>query len=141
MLNEGKKLLPQYKAAIEEAYTKVDTDDLSALIYTSGTTGVPKGVMLTHYNFMSNCYDATELCPAIISTDSYLSFLPLSHVFERMATYYLSTFVGCQIAFSEGIEKVAQNMGEFKPTVFASVPRLLEMIHEKVYQNATKVER
>lgn len=138
MLIEGKKRLPEYKNAIDDAFSKVTQDDLSALIYTSGTTGVPKGVMLSHYNFMSNCYDAIELCPAIISSDSYLSFLPLSHVFERMATYYLSTFVGCQIAFSEGIEKVAQNMGEFKPTVFASVPRLLERIHEKVYQNATK---
>ena len=94
-------------ATIEERFAKVGPDDLATLIYTSGTTGVPKGVMLTHWNFGSNCFDALELCPAINSSDRFLSFLPLSHVYERMATYYLGTYIGGEVAFAESIEKVA----------------------------------
>ncbi len=133
----GAQALPLRTAEIEDRFESVTKEDLATLIYTSGTTGVPKGAMLTHYNFMSNCYDAKELCPAIMETDLYLSFLPLSHVFERMATMYLSTYVGASVAFSEGIEKVASNINEIRPTVMATVPRLLERIHDKVIKNAT----
>jgi len=133
----GEQALPEFSKQIEEQFQTVTKDDLATLIYTSGTTGVPKGAMLTHYNFMSNCYDAKELCPAIMETDLYLSFLPLSHVFERMATMYLGIYVGASIAFSEGIEKVASNIMEIRPTVMATVPRLLERIHDKVIKNAT----
>ena len=133
----GEQALPEFSKKIEEQFQTVTKDDLATLIYTSGTTGVPKGAMLTHYNFMSNCYDAKELCPAIMETDLYLSFLPLSHVFERMATMYLGIYVGASIAFSEGIEKVASNIMEIRPTVMATVPRLLERIHDKVIKNAT----
>jgi long-chain acyl-CoA synthetase len=87
---------------------------------------------------MSNCYDAKDLCPAITSDDLYLSFLPLSHVFERLATMYLSTFIGAQVAFAENIDKVAQNIQEMRPTLMAAVPRLLERVHDKVYKSATE---
>jgi long-chain acyl-CoA synthetase len=137
LIQQGQAVFEQYKDQIEVQFSKVEKSDLATLIYTSGTTGVPKGAMLSHYNFMSNCYDAKELCPAIGETDLYLSFLPLSHVFERMATMYLSTWVGASVAFSEGIEKVAANIMEIRPTVMATVPRLLERIHEKVVKNAT----
>ncbi len=136
-LAKGRELLPSKTAEIENRFAQVGHDDLATLIYTSGTTGVPKGAMLTHYNFMSNCYDAKDLCPAINKDDLFLSFLPLSHVFERMATYYLSGFVGAQVAFAENIEKVSQNIQEMRPTVMACIPRLLEKVHDKVYQNAT----
>jgi long-chain acyl-CoA synthetase len=135
---EGQALLSKHAAEIEARFDAVEKDDLSTLIYTSGTTGMPKGVMLTHYNFMSNCYDAKELCPAITKDDLYLSFLPLSHVFERLATMYLSTYIGAQVAFAENIDKVAQNIGEIRPTLMAAVPRLLERVHDKVYKNGTE---
>lgn len=137
VLEKGNTSLSKHIDEIENRFSQVGKEDLATLIYTSGTTGVPKGAMLTHYNFMSNCYDAKELCPAIMETDLYLSFLPLSHIFERMATMYLSTYVGAAVAFSEGIEKVASNISEVRPTVMATVPRLLERIHDKVIKNAT----
>jgi long-chain acyl-CoA synthetase len=135
---EGQALIEKHAAAVESRFQAVEKTDLSTLIYTSGTTGMPKGVMLTHYNFMSNCYDAKDLCPAITSDDLYLSFLPLSHVFERLATMYLSTYIGAQVAFAENIDKVAQNIQEMRPTLMAAVPRLLERVHDKVYKSATE---
>lgn len=135
---EGQALIEKHADAVESRFQAVEKTDLSTLIYTSGTTGMPKGVMLTHYNFMSNCYDAKDLCPAITSDDLYLSFLPLSHVFERLATMYLSTYIGAQVAFAENIDKVAQNIQEMRPTLMAAVPRLLERVHDKVYKSATE---
>src|SRR5574343_294975 len=137
VIQKGEAKVKELSPEIEKRFKEVGKEDLATLIYTSGTTGVPKGAMLTHYNFMSNCYDAKELCPAITENDLYLSFLPLSNVFERMATMYLSTYVGASVAFSEGIEKVASNIQEVRPTVMATVPRLLERIHDKVLKNAT----
>lgn len=138
VLVEGEALRDKHASAIAKRFASVVKTDLSTLIYTSGTTGMPKGVMLTHYNFMSNCYDAKDLCPAITSDDLYLSFLPLSHVFERLATMYLSTYMGAQVAFAENIDKVAQNIQEMRPTLMAAVPRLLERVHDKVYKSGTE---
>jgi len=135
---EGESLRSKHAEAIGARFASVEKTDLSTFIYTSGTTGMPKGVMLTHYNFMSNCYDAKDLCPTITSEDLYLSFLPLSHVFERLATMYLSTYIGAQVAFAENIDKVAQNIQEMRPTLMAAVPRLLERVHDKVYKSATE---
>lgn len=132
----GQSVWPSFKDEIEAILPKIQHDDLAALIYTSGTTGVPKGTMLSHYNFMSNCYDAIDLCPSINKEDRFLSFLPLSHVYERMAGYYLPTFIGAQIAFAESIEKVAQNFMEAKPSIMACVPRLLERLESRIKANA-----
>ena len=137
VLDEGKKLAAEYADKVEARFDTVTKDDLATLIYTSGTTGVPKGAMLSHFNFMSNCYDAITLVPAINKDDLFLSFLPLSHVYERMATYYLTSYIGAQVAFSENLEKVAQNIGEIRPTIMACVPRLLERVHDKVIKNAS----
>ncbi len=106
-------------------------DDLCTLIYTSGTTGEPKGVMLTHKNIISNVMAVHEIID-INSDDIFLSFLPLSHVFERMAGYYLPLTAGSEIAYAESIEKVASNLMEIKPTVMTAVPRLFERIYSKV---------
>jgi long-chain acyl-CoA synthetase len=138
IIDAGKNTYAANKEAIELQFETVGKEDLATLIYTSGTTGVPKGAMLTHYNFMSDCYDAQELCPAIEKTDLYLSYLPLSHVFERMATMYLGIYIGAQVAFAESLEKVATNINEIRPTLMATVPRLLERVHEKVVKNATE---
>jgi long-chain acyl-CoA synthetase len=132
----GEAAWPSVQTEVEAILPKIQHDDLAALIYTSGTTGVPKGTMLSHYNFMSNCYDAIDLCPSINKDDRFLSFLPLSHVYERMAGYYLPTFIGAQIAFAESIEKVAQNFMEAQPSIMACVPRLLERLESRIKANA-----
>ena len=106
-------------------------EDLCTLIYTSGTTGEPKGVMLTHKNIISNVMSVHEIIE-VGSEDLFLSFLPLSHVFERMAGYYLPLTSGSQIAYAESIEKVASNLMEVKPTIMTAVPRLFERIYSKV---------
>lgn len=137
ILEQGRTLFPAWSEQIESRFEEVGHDDIATLIYTSGTTGVPKGAMLTHYNFLSNCYDANDLVPDITKDDKFLSFLPLSHVFERMA-YYLTTYLGSSVAFAENIDKVAQNIAEVRPTLMAAVPRLLERVHDRVMKTGTE---
>lgn len=132
----GKSLYGKYHAAIEEELAKATPGDLAMLIYTSGTTGVPKGVMLSHGNIMSNIAMALILCKAISSADRFLSFLPLSHVYERMVTYYLGSYVGTEMAFAVSVDTIASNVKEIKPSIIATVPRLLERIEEKVRKKA-----
>lgn len=133
---EGKELYGKYHAAIEEELAKATPGDLAMLIYTSGTTGVPKGVMLSHGNIMSNIAMALILCKAISSADRFLSFLPLSHVYERMVTYYLGSYVATEMAFAVSVDTIASNVKEIKPSIIATVPRLLERIEEKVRKKA-----
>ncbi len=109
-------------------------DDLCTIIYTSGTTGEPKGVMLTHKNIISNIRGAHELF-SIGEKDIFLSFLPLCHIFERMAGYYTALSGGCTIAYAESIEKIAQNMTEIKPTLMTAVPRLFERMYSRIKRN------
>ena len=106
-------------------------DDIATIIYTSGTTGNPKGVMLTHANFIFNL----QACKSLIEvreTDVLLSFLPLSHVFERLGGHYVPLFSGSKIAYAESTFTVARNMQEVSPTVMLSVPRLYETMHDRV---------
>ena len=111
--------------------------DISSLIYTSGTTGTPKGVMLTHNNFVENVNMCLQQIPVIDETETFLSFLPLSHVFERTATYHVCCAQGCKIAFAQSLELLAKNMGEVRPTIMSCVPRLLERIHDKAIKSGT----
>lgn len=114
---------------------QVKPDDLATLIYTSGTTGDPKGVMLSHNNIYSNVADAMptlEIGPA----DSTLSFLPLSHIFERMAGHYAAFGAGSTIAYAESIDTLVVNLGEIHPTIVMSVPRVYEKIYARVLENA-----
>ena len=120
----------QFKA---DALT-VQPDDLLTLIYTSGTTGNPKGVMLTHDNVYSNCVATRNAIP-LAGGDVALSFLPLSHIFERMGDYYLFAN-GVTIAYAESIDTVPINMQEVRPTLMMSVPRLYEKIYARVLENA-----
>lgn len=111
--------------------------DTSSLIYTSGTTGTPKGVMLSHRNFVENVKVCLEQIPVIDKDDVFLSFLPLSHVFERTATYHVCCAQGCKIAYAQSLELLSKNMAEIKPTVMSCVPRLLERIHDKAIKSGT----
>ena len=110
-------------------------NEVCTIIYTSGTTGEPKGVVLTHKNICSNVKAAHEIFD-IGEADTFLSFLPLCHIFERMAGYYTAFSGGCTIAYAESIEKVASNMKDIQPTIMTAVPRLFERIYSKIKRNA-----
>jgi long-chain acyl-CoA synthetase len=137
VIEEGSNLIPQYGKTIDIAREAILPSDLSCLIYTSGTTGTPKGVMLTHYNLVENTRVSLIQIPIIEKTDIFLSFLPLSHVFERTATYHVCLFAGSRIAFAQSLDLLAKNMGEVRPTVMNCVPRLLERIHNRAMKNGT----
>jgi long-chain acyl-CoA synthetase len=108
----------------------VKPDDVASIIYTSGTTGIPKGVMLSHANFMSNVETLASIIP-FGARDIDLSFLPLSHVLERLVTFSFMSR-GVSMAYAESIETVAENLVEVKPTIMVSVPRLFEKIYARV---------
>ncbi|OKS87210.1 AMP-dependent synthetase/ligase [Mucilaginibacter polytrichastri] len=132
---EGKIVVDQYKLAINIAREAILPSDLACLIYTSGTTGTPKGVMLTHSNFVETIRYSLDQISIVDKDDKFLSFLPLSHVFERAATYYICCGAGCQIAFAQSLELLAKNLMEVQPTIMNCVPRLLERIHDKANKN------
>ena len=113
---------------------EIKENDVCTIIYTSGTTGEPKGVILTHKNIISNVNAALIIFP-ITKDDIFLSFLPLCHIFERMAGYYTALAAGCTIYYAESIEKVATNLQEAKPTLMTSVPRLFERIQSRIIKN------
>lgn len=114
------------------AKNEVFEEDLSTLIYTSGTTGMPKGVMLTHKNIVSNTRSCLQFLPVINNTDVFLSFLALAHSYERTVGYYLAYSKGAKVAYAESIETLARNMMEVRPTIMLCVPRLLERVYDRV---------
>ena len=132
---EGKSWLQQNPGKLDKLKAQIKPDDLATIIYTSGTTGDPKGVMLTHYNFYSNCQSALSRV-SVGHSDIALSHLPLSHVLERQSGYYLMIMAGASIAYAEAIDTVPQNMEEVGPTIMVSVPRLFEKIYAKIYDAA-----
>ncbi|MBI4548448.1 MAG: long-chain fatty acid--CoA ligase [Ignavibacteriae bacterium] len=127
----GKEQASQQPDVFREAITKTKPDDLLTLIYTSGTTGNPKGVMLTHKNLVSNMKASIECIP-FVREDTLLSFLPLSHSYERMAGYYTAMSSGATIAYAESIETVRENLLEVQPTVVTTVPRLFERMYNRM---------
>lgn len=112
-------------------------DDLAGIVYTSGTTGRPKGVMLTHGNIVSNV-KATLECVFPQVGDIFLSFLPLSHTFERTAGYYLALATGCTIAYNRSVLLLADDLKTIRPTVIISVPRVYERIFARVHDKLKK---
>jgi long-chain acyl-CoA synthetase len=125
---------PERADAWKTGALAVKPGDLATLIYTSGTTGLPKGVMLTHHNLSSNARIGLSLLPFTLD-DVALSFLPLSHVFERTGDYLFWT-AGVSIAYAESIDTVPLNMSEVRPTLCMSVPRLYEKMYARVLENA-----
>ena len=134
VLAKGRAALNKYPSWQADALT-VRADDLATLIYTSGTTGDPKGVMLTHGNITSNVVATLQVLD-INPTDECLSFLPLSHIFERMAGHYCMVHMGAIVNYATSIESVPIEMGELRPTLVISVPRLYEKIYARVLENA-----
>ena len=111
----------------------INPDNVSCIIYTSGTGGRPKGVMLTHKNIFSNLQGAEDLLEIIGKKDNkYLSLIPLSHSYEHTAGLYLQIDLGSQIYFCEGPEKFSQNLLEVSPTLTTAVPRIFEVIHDRI---------
>lgn len=127
----GKKYLSQHPDFVSEMVAKLTRDDLATIIYTSGTTGDPKGAVLSHGNLLFNTAAGAKAIP-LNDNDSALSFLPLSHSFERTAGHFTAMYVGGTIAYAESIETVADNMLEIQPTLMASVPRLFEKIFDRI---------
>jgi long-chain acyl-CoA synthetase len=138
VMERGKNLAQENPGLFEKMTREVKPDDLASIIYTSGTTGVPKGVMLTHSNFISNV-KATASVIEFSEKDTVLSFLPLSHVLERMVTFtYL--YKGCTIGYAESMDTVvvAENLLEVRPHIMVCVPRVLEKIYSKVMDNVLR---
>lgn len=121
---------------VEEMKSKVKPDDLATIIYTSGTTGVPKGVMLSHNNLVSNVMDTVSGLPFLKDINNVLSFLPVCHVFERML-HYLYIYSGITIYYAQSIEKIGDNVKEVKPDFMSVVPRLLEKIYDSIIAKGT----
>ena len=133
---KGKRAAEADPGLFERTALAVQPSDLASIIYTSGTTGMPKGVMLSHANFLSNV-KAVGLVVPFLETDTALSFLPLSHVLERTATYVF-LYHGSTIAYAESVETVSENMPEVRPTVMISVPRLFEKMYARVMDMVLK---
>lgn len=125
----------EHEKVFHSSLRSVGRDDLASIIYTSGTTGQPKGVMLTHKNILTNCAASKAAVP-MTEKDVSLSFLPLSHVFERVAGFYLQVMSGMTVAFAESFDTIASNLKEIRPTIACSVPRFFEKIRAKILQRS-----
>jgi long-chain acyl-CoA synthetase len=116
-----------------EIVAGIEPDDTACLIYTSGTGGIPKGVMTSHRNIISNCRGAYRVLEQLgLGDEVFLSFLPLSHSYEHTAGEMFPISIGAQIYFAEGAETLAANMLEARPTIMTAVPRLYETLHQRI---------
>ena len=132
-LDKGLKYEQNNNFSLAEISKEIKEDDLLTIIYTSGTTGNPKGVMLTHKNLISNVLATINMADLKSSDNhSFLSFLPLSHVLERMTGHFTGFALGCTVYYAESIETVADNLGETNPSIVVSVPRLFEKMYNKI---------
>ena len=116
----------------------VSPNDLATIIYTSGTTGVPKGVMLTHENIVSNVLSSSKRLPLEIGSSKALSFLPVCHIFERVILY-VYYFNSIEIHFAESLETISDNLKEVGPNFMTAVPRLLEKVYDKIYSKGSSL--
>ena len=129
--NDNKSL----KGELISKMNNVLPDDLATIIYTSGTTGIPKGVMLTHRNIVSNILSASKRLPSMENKNKALSFLPLCHIFERIIIY-MYYYSRVEIYFAESLETISENLKEVKPFYMTAVPRLIEKIFDKIESKA-----
>ena len=122
---------------LKEINPTIQPDDIATLIYTSGTTGNPKGVMLTHNNILSNMFAVYRYFP-VDQTSRCLSYLPVSHVYER-TNLYIYHYLGVSIYFAENMGSIADNLKEIKPEILTTVPRLLEKVYDKIIAKGRKL--
>ena len=128
----GKNYLKKTNISIYNDYvSNISENDLVTLIYTSGTTGMPKGVMLSHKNLISNLSEVVKLQDNLYK-ETFLSFLPLSHVLERMAGHFFPMYIKSKIYYAENMETVGANMAEVSPTIVICVPRFFEKMYDKI---------
>jgi long-chain acyl-CoA synthetase len=141
-IEEGKGKVADHRVEIEKRLESIECNDVCSIIYTSGTTGNPKGVMLTHLNFLSNANDGIHSQIADLIREGKqvreLSFLPLAHCFERVTYYALIIFAGGTIAYAESIDLLVKNLSEVKPTTVVSVPRVYEKVYARVMGEVAK---
>src|ERR1700751_258819 len=130
ILDLGKQHYEEKKSEIEAIKKGIKPNDMISILYHSGTTGVPKGVMLSHNNLLSNAIACEFLVP-FESSWKNLSFLPLNHVYERMFST-LMLYLGISIYYAQAIDTVAENLKEIKPQIIVTVPRLLERVYDKI---------
>ena len=121
----------------EERWRFISRESVATVVYTSGTTGLPKGAVLTHGNILSNLEGTLEALP-VRTEDVFLSFLPLSHIFERTSSQFLALTLGATTYYAESFEKVPENLREVRPTVALSVPRLYEKVYDRVRAQAAE---
>ncbi len=133
VLEMGKEKIKEYSKLLIDIKKKIQPDDVATIIYTSGTTGDPKGVMLTHENILSNVKATANVHP-LGSENKALSFLPLSHVYERMLNYHY-LYKGISIYYAENMGTIADDLKEVKPEIFCAVPRIFELFFEKIQTN------
>ena len=129
-----KEIINSSGLVFEDMVHKSGSEDLATLIYTSGTTGQPKGVMLSNKNLLSNIYAVSRI-QKDIKNEIFLSFLPLSHVLERMAGHFYPVFINSKIYYAENMEKVGENMADISPTVVVCVPRFFEKMYNTVIKS------
>jgi long-chain acyl-CoA synthetase len=122
---------------LESIKNSINPEDVATLIYTSGTTGIPKGVMLSHRNLLSNMMAVYKIFP-VDETCKGLSYLPLCHVYERMDIYTYH-FLGISIYYAENMGTIADNIREIQPEIFTTVPRLLEKVYDKIIAKGSKL--
>ncbi len=126
------KWLQQTDSGCQPVVSTQDKHSLASIVYTSGTTGKPKGVMLSHGNILWNAY-SSSLCYPFKTTDVYLSFLPLSHMFERSIGYYLPVIAGSVVAYARSIDLLGEDLVSRQPTILVTVPRIFERVANKIY--------
>lgn len=137
-INIGKEMASSLEEELVKAKAAVEPSDLVTVIYTSGTTGFPKGVMLMHSNLVSNFIETSFVHP-LGPEAKVLSFLPLSHIYERTLTYHFQ-YKGVSIYYAENVGTIMDNLKEIKPEVIAVVPRLLERIFDKIISKGKELK-
>lgn len=138
ILNLGKENAKNLEAELENRKKSIDKNDLATIIYTSGTTSHPKGVMLSHENFIYQCRNLDKIVE-LGPEHRALSFLPLCHVLERVVNYTY-TYLGISIYYAEGFQKLADNIRDVQPHTFATVPRIIERVYDRIIAKGKQLD-